>query len=120
MAGLNNIKSVVVPSCGKLPLAEKGNTFTPSGSKREHKPGRTAADGGHTTTEQPAKLELTVNLQAGLDIDALNAIDDEDVTIRLQNGEVYMMPQAYSTDPVPVGDGEGKVIIMSNTSERIA
>ena len=33
---LNNIKTVNVPSIGKLPLSEKGNTFTPSGKKREH------------------------------------------------------------------------------------
>ena len=46
MAQINNIRTVSVPSIGKLPLAEKPGTFTPSGVKREHKGGRLPEDGG--------------------------------------------------------------------------
>jgi hypothetical protein len=120
MAQLNNIRTVTVPSIGKLPLAEKGSTFTPSGTKREHKAGRTASDGGFTATEQPAKLELNINMQSGIDLAAINAIEDEDITIRLSDGQVHMMSLAYAADPLPVGDGEGKITLMSNTSELIA
>lgn len=120
MAKLNNIRTVSVPSIGKLSLAEKGSSFTPSGTKREHKAGRTANDGGFTSTEQPAKLELSINMQSGIDLAAINAIEDEDVTIRLEDGQVHMMSRAFVADPLPVGDGEGKITIMSNTSERIS
>ena len=62
MSAITNIRTVSCPSLGKLPLAEKPGTFTPSGKKREHKPGRLAEDGGYTESESPAKLELNLNL----------------------------------------------------------
>lgn len=120
MAQLNNIRTVSVPSIGKLPLADKGNTFTPSGVQRAHRPGRLASDGGFTETEMPAKLDLNINMQSGIDLAAINAIKNEDVTIRLSDGQVHMMSLAFVTDPLAVGDGEGKIVIMSNTSERIS
>lgn len=120
MAQLNNIHTVSVPSIGKLPLADKGDTFTPSGLKREHKPGRLATDGGFTEGGVPAKLELNLNLQAGIDVVALNAIKNETVTVRLADGHVHMMSQAFVTEPVGVGDGESKITIISNTSEQIS
>ncbi len=119
MAQLNNIRTVSVPSLGKLPLAASPGTFTPSGLKRDHKPGRLPEDGGYLTSSMPSKLELNINLQAGVDMDAINAIENEDITIRLTDGAVYMMSQAFVTEPVGFGDGESKIVIMSNTSERI-
>ena len=120
MAQLNNIRTVSVPSVGKLPLADKGNTFTPSGAKRDHKPGRLAVDGGFIETELPAKLELSINLQGGIDHAAFNAIKNQDVTIRLADGQVHMMSLAFVTEPLAVADGEGKITLMSNTSEQIS
>jgi hypothetical protein len=120
MAQLTNIRTVSVPSIGKLPLAEKPGTFTPSGTKREHKAGRLPEDGGYTEAGTPAKLELSVNLVPGIDIDALNAIKDEDVTVRLSDGSVYMLSQAFAADTVAVGDSESKLTIMANESERIS
>lgn len=119
MAKLNNIKSVSVPSIGKLPLGESGQTFTPSAKKRTYKAGRQSSDGGFTETAQPAKLELSLNLQGGLDIQAINKIDNEDITIRMADGSVHMMSQAFVSDTLSVGDGEGKVTFMSNESEKI-
>lgn len=121
MAQINNIRAVSVPSIGKLPLAEKPGTFTPSGEKVDHKPGRLPEDGGFMSTATPAKLELSLNSVSGLDIDAVNAIKNEDVTVRLADGKVYMMSQAYRTgEPVGIGDGEAKLTIMANSSERIS
>lgn len=120
MAMLINIRTVSVPSVGKLPLADKPGTFTPSGAKREHKAGRLAEDGGFIESALAAKLELSLNLQTGLDLDAINAISNEDITIRLAGGAVYMMSQAFVTEPVAVGDGEAKVTFMANSSERIS
>lgn len=120
MAQINNIRTVSVPSIGKLPLAEKPGTFTPSGIKREHKGGRLAEDGGNTQTGVPAKLEVNLNMLAGLDLAKLNAINDEDVTVRLADGHVHLMSRAFATEPVGITDGESKLTIMSNTSEQIS
>lgn len=119
MAQLNNIRTVSVPSIGKLPLAEKPGSFTPAGVSRTHKAGRLAEDGGFMESATAAKLDLSLNLQAGVSPDALNAISGEDVIVRLADGSVYMMPGAFVTEPVAVGDGESKLVIVSNTSERI-
>jgi hypothetical protein len=120
MSEIANVKTVNVPSVGKLPLADKPGTFTPSGVKREHKAGRLAEDGGYIETPVPAKLELSIHLLPGVDVTKLNAIKDEDVTVRLSNGEVHMMARAFVTDSVPVGDGESKITIMANISEKIS
>ena len=117
---ITNIRTVSIPSIGKLPLAEKPGTFTPSGNKREHKPGRLAEDGGYTEGGTPARLEVSINLRAGIDILALNDVIGEDVTIRLSDGHVHMMSQAFVAEPVSVGDGDSKLILISNTSEQIA
>lgn len=119
MAQLNNIRTVAVPSIGKLPLAENPGTFTPSGNSRKHKAGRLPEDGGYTETGTPAKLELSLNLQAGLDTTTLSDVKNEDVTVRMADGSVHMMSQAFVADVVALGDGESKVTIMSNTSEQI-
>nr|WP_233177054.1 phage tail tube protein [Ralstonia sp. ASV6] len=101
-------------------MADKPGTFTPSGTKREHKPGRLAQDGGFTASSMPAKLELSLNLTPGLDIDAINAIENEDVTVRMADGSVYLLSQAFTSEPVAMDDGTSKVTILANTSERIS
>lgn len=120
MAQLNNIRTVSIPSIGKLSLKDKPGTFTPSGKKREHKGGRLAEDGGFTETGTPAKLELDINLIAGVDVSVLNNISSETVTVRLADGSVHHMPEAFVADAIGVGDGESKLTIMSNTSEKIS
>lgn len=119
MAQLNNIRTVSLPSFGKLPLADDPGTFSPSGVKREHKGGRLAEDGGYTETGTPATLELNINLQPGMDFVALNAVKDEDVTVRLADGHVHMLSQAFVAEVVQVGGGTAKVTITANTSEQI-
>jgi hypothetical protein len=120
MAQLNNIRTVSVPSVGKLPLAEKAGTFTPSGVKRDHKGGRLPTDGGFTESATAAKLELSLNLVPGTDLTKINAIEAEDVTVRLADGHVHLLSQAFVSEPAGVGDGESKLTLMANTSEQIS
>lgn len=119
MAQIRNIRTVSIPSIGKLSLAANPGTFTPSGPKREHHAGRLAEDGGYTEAEMPAKLDLNLNMLAGIDTDALNKVKDEDITVRLSDGSVYLMSQAFVTEPIPEESGESKMTIMANTSEKI-
>jgi hypothetical protein len=120
MPNLNNVRSVSVPSFGKLPLSDDPGSFTPGGVKREHKAGRLAEDGGFTETSAPATLEANINLVPGIDPTALNALDNEDVTVRLADGHVHLMSQAFVTESVPINDGTSKVTFFSNTSEQIS
>ena len=120
MAQLNNIKSVSVPSIGKIPLSDDPGEFTPSGTKRDHKGGRQPQDGGFTSTSTPATLALNINLQGGISLADLNAIENEDITIRLADGHVHMMDQAWATDPSPIRNGVSSITFMSNTSEEIS
>ncbi|MDT4329764.1 phage tail tube protein [Methylomonas sp. MV1] len=120
MPALKNIRTVSIPSIGKLPLAAEPGTFTPAGETRTPKEGRLAEDGGYLTGNKMATLELNINIQAGVDLDAINAVADENITVRLSNGEAYLMSQAFrSGDPASWGNGESKITFMSNTSERI-
>lgn len=120
MAQINNIRTVSVPSIGKLPLAANPGTFTPSGVKRDHKPGRLPEDGGYSESGTPARLELSINLLGGVDVVALNAVKDEDVTVRLADGHVHLLSQAFVAEPVGLGDGESRLTIIANTSEQIS
>ena len=119
MAQLNNIRTVSIPSFGKLPLADDPGTFSPSGVKREHKPGRLAEDGGFVESGTPATLELNLNVAGGVDFGALNAISSEDVTVRLADGHVHLLSQAFVAEVVQLGNGDAKVTITANTSEQI-
>lgn len=117
---INNIRTVTVPSIGKLPLAAEPGSFTPSGWTREHRPGRLPEDGDFTKASVGATLELNLNLRGGIDPTALNNIEGEDVTVRLEDGQVHLMSMAYVTAPVPVDGSGSRMTIVSNTSERIS
>lgn len=119
MPALDNIRTVSVPSVGKIPLAEDPGTFTPSGITREHKPGRLPEDGGFIESSTPARLQLNIRQQAALDIDALNAIENEDVTVRLASGKVYMLAQASVEKPVDIGNGDTELALFANQSTEI-
>lgn len=120
MALINNVRTVTSTSLGHLTLADKAGTFTPSGTKREHKAGRLAQDGGFLETSVPAKLELSINLLGGIDVTLFNDIANENITVKLADGQVHMMVNASCTEPVPVGDGDAKLTIMANSSSKIA
>ena len=120
MAVINNIQSVSISAYGKVPLAASPGTFTPSGVKRDPKPGRQAQDGGFIEQATQAKLELNVNLLGGIDVSDFNAITGSDVTVRLADGQVHLMSSAFCQDVVAIGDNEAKLTLIANVSEKVA
>lgn len=116
---LMNIRTVVIPSIGKLPLAEDPGSFTPSGTTRNQKNGRLPEDGGFVTTNTSAMLECNINLKPGLDVVAINAVQNEDIVVTLEDGQVHMMSGAACMAPVAIGNGESRVTFQAPTSERI-
>lgn len=119
MSLINNIQKVISSTLGRIALADDPGTFTPAGKKRDPKAGRTASDGGFIETATQAKAELNINLVAGMDIDDLNAIDNDDLTITLARGTSYLMAGAWCMEAVPVGNNQAKVTFCSNTSEKV-
>lgn len=119
MSSLMNIRTVVIPSIGKLPLAEDPGTFTPSGFMRNNKHGRLPEDGGYMQSNQSAQLECNINLKPGLDVVAINAVANEDIVVTLEDGQVHMMSGAACMAPVAIGNGESRITFTSPTSERI-
>lgn len=120
MGRFNDIQTVQIPSLGLLPLSDDPGSFTPSGKKRDHVPGTLPEHGGFVEKQMGAKLSLNLNPLQYVDIDALNAVAGEDITIRLKSGAVYMMGQAFCESPVEQTQGKMTVVFMANTSERIS
>jgi hypothetical protein len=56
----------------------------------------------------------------GIDVSRFNAIVDEDITVRLADGQTHLLSNAFVTEPAQAGDGEAKLTIMANFSERIS
>lgn len=119
MARLTNIRSVSVTGIGLLPLAEDPGTLTLSGEVRDQKNGRLPQHGGYLERWQGARLELNLNLVAGIDIAAINNIVDTDVTVRMSDGTVWMLAQASRESPIPIGNGEAAFVLFANEAERI-
>ena len=104
MSQFTNIRTVSVPSIGKIALADKPGSFTPSGVSRAHRAGRLATDGGFTESATPAKLDLNLNLVAGMDVDALKEIVDEDVAFEPQHIHGQLAQIAVPVGPVMLVD----------------
>ena len=106
MAALTNIRTVSCASVGLIPLAEDPGKLQLSGTVRDYKAGRLPGQGGYLEKFQPAMLEL-------------NQIVDEDVTVRMSDGSVYLLSQAHVEKPVDIGNGDTVLTIRAEESEKI-
>lgn len=120
MALLSEIKSVsITGGSGTLPLKDGESEFKPSGYKREHKAGSNARDGGYTRRNEPASLKLVLLAQPHLDLQALNAVEGENITINMKDGSTHLMAIAWCEDVAEQKDGEITLNFMANVSEKI-
>lgn len=120
MARLQQVQAASIAGQGKLPISESGNTFKPSGYKREHKAGMNAADGGHTSTPVPAELEVTLQASRAVNVQEINALDDMMITVTLADGSKHMMANAFTEEPDAIDDGNTKLKFIANESTKIA
>lgn len=119
MAALTNIRTVSCASVGLIPLAEDPGSLQLAGTIRDYKAGRLPGQGGYLEKYQAATLELNINLVPGTDPDALNKIVDEDITVRMSDGAVYLLAQAHVEKPVDIGNGDTKLTVRAEASEKI-
>ncbi len=114
---LQKVKRVVSASMGELPLKAKGGTFRPSSYTRETQNAETHENIGFTETPEPA--ELKVNLQATMDAESFAGITNDTLTVFIDNGKTHVMPNSWTTDPVPLGDGEIQVTYHCGKSQQL-
>lgn len=119
MATLKYVKRVSVPSLGDLPVKEGGGTFRPYRITRNHESAELAQNGGFTEVNEPAELELTLNASSTIDLEAINAVVGENITVALSDGQVHMLTNAWCSEGPELSKGEVSVTFRSNLSERI-
>ena len=115
---LFKVKRVISAKLGELPLKESGNTFKPSSYKRETQGAEIHENIGYVET--PTAAELKVNLQAHMDPSEFASLDKDNLTIFLDGGGQHAMPNAWSTEPVELGNGEFSVTFNCGKSQRLA
>ncbi len=119
MAKLNQVEKVQVPSIGALPVRSVGSVFKASGVVRKFQAAVGISDGGFTTENQPAELNLQLNASSKLDLSQLNSVENETITVSLSNNSVYTMPNAWCSEPAELRQGVIVVQFQSNRSDKI-
>ncbi|TXG78820.1 phage tail protein [Candidatus Dojkabacteria bacterium] len=121
MPRLRQIVSVTIHSIGQLPIRPDECKFKPSAFEREHHTTQNPLCGGYTEKPTPAELEVTLNDNAkcNVDYEALNNVTDENISIEYSDGTSYVMPNAFTVEPVEPDKGELKAKFMSNISEKV-
>ena len=114
---LNKVTRVVSSTLGELPIKEGGGTFKPGAFKRETQGAEVAENIGYVET--PTAAELTLTLNANMDPEQFRNIDNDTLTIVLAGGSQHMMPRAWITEAVQLGNGELSVTYNSAKSERL-
>lgn len=119
-AHLQKVCTVSIAGFGTLPLAEGGNTFKPSGKKREHVPGSQPSHGGFTESHTPAELTLSLTAKKTLDTQAIGLMDNEILTVKTTNGVTHVMSNAWCEEQPELGD-DGKLTakFIANESEKL-
>lgn len=121
MAHLQKVCSASIAGFGPLPLSDTGNTFKPSGQKRDHKPACKPADGGYTSANTPAELEVSLNAKKTLSLQAVGSLADVVVTVKTSNGVVHVMSSAWCEEIPQLGDdGTAKAKFVSNESTEMS
>jgi len=117
---LQKVCTVSIAGFGTLPLADGGNTFKPSGKKRDHVAGSQPSYGGFTQSHTPAELSLSLTAKKTLDTQALGAMENVIITIKTTNGVTHVMPNAWCEEQPELGDdGKFPVKFIANESERL-
>lgn len=115
---LFKVKRVISAVLGELPLKENGATFKPSAYKRETQGAEVHENIGYVETPQAAELGLT--LLATIDPSEFAELSEDSLSIFLDGGGQHMMPNAWVTESVELGNGEFKVTFHCGKSQKIS
>ncbi len=98
---------VKITVAGMLLNTVRGASLDPGGIKRTPVTGSNSAD-GYSEELVPSKLECEVLVDASVSLVALGALVGVTALVQFDTGQTYLMAGAYTTDPVPATEGEGK------------
>ena len=119
MSLLNYVKKVSTPSLGEVLIKEGSSTFKPAGYSREFQAAENVG-GGYTEKYEPAELDVTLQPHTTLSLEELGDLKNENITVELAGGSVYLMPNSWMVNQIELSKGELKATFQSSTSERIA
>ena len=103
---------------GLLLNTVRGVTLDPGGVKRTPVTGANSSD-GYTEEVVPSKLECEVLVDAGVSIVDLSNLVGVTVLVQFDTGQQYLIPGAYTTDPVVATEGEGKAKLAMQGQEAV-
>lgn len=121
MANPNQVAGRAKVTVGGVVLPTAGDTTLDLGG-----PAREGVDGDYDTgsfkeSTKPSKLETSVLSKSGFDPIWFGNIVNETATVEYDNGQTYLVRQAYSEGRPPMGtsDGKAKCVLMGKPAERV-
>lgn len=96
-----------------------GGEFSPEGFNREFKKSD-AGVVGHTEEPETAKLKFKIAKQPGLSQRNLSDMTDVNVTVTVDDGDVYVIRGCVTTKPVSLSDGDFDVEMEGISVEEIS
>lgn len=120
MANPNKVIGQAKVSIDGTRIATSGETtLMIGGATRENVPGDYDA-GSFRETIAPARAEIGVLTKAATDLANIRNLDNATVTIEFDNGQSWLMRNAYSVEPSSIGqDGKSQIIFEGPPAERI-
>lgn len=108
MANKNRVAGQAkVKADGQLFDTDGTTSIELGGPKREPVPGDYQAGAFKESTE-PAKVETTILLKAGVSLARLRGIDNATITVETDIGTTWVVRNAYVADVISFNTGEGK------------
>lgn len=120
MARLEQIQTVTASGFGSFPAKDNSSSFQPSLTERELIKGQKRSDSGYIDKDNNGAIyKATLLHRPGVDTQAINALTDVMLTIRLSSGETHIMPEAFNVSVGEIGkDGTFDVEFHSAESRK--
>ncbi|EQB31966.1 phage tail tube protein [Sphingobium ummariense] len=106
---------------GQLIETAGDTTFDPGGLTREPVAGDYEAAAYRVSEIRPARLEINLLTKAGFSALAWGAMEDETVSVEFDNGQSWVMRNAYAerTPQITTSDGRAQAIAYSKPAEQV-
>ncbi|MBD3728764.1 MAG: phage tail tube protein [Sphingomonadales bacterium] len=120
MANKNRVVGQVkIKVDGQLYPTSGEATMEIGGPMRENVPGDYEA-GAFKETTAPAKCEVSLLYKGGVSLAAIRAIEDATITLETDNGQTWIMRNAYCSEAPSFGqDGKAKCVFEGPPAEEM-
>lgn len=111
-------KHIKIRVDGKEYPTLEGGTFKKNGKTRETVTGDEVH--GYTETAVPASISVQVPANHQTDFEDINDHTNVTIEVEIDTGQIYMMRNAWNTNPVELTGGNFTLEYMAKTAEKIA